>query len=212
VSSTQKDFLKSIDGLSEVQWKFKAAPERWSVAEVAEHIALSEEMFNENITGKILKTPAATAEQKAKTQGLDDKILQGLPDWTNKFKAPEKLQPASKFASAKEAAKAFNARRDALIALANKTPESELRSHVSGPSPMGDLDGYQWMLFMASHTRRHVAQIDEVKADPSFPKKQASEDERAPPLRGGTLRTARPRCGGAEKGRWRGQQGREPRR
>jgi len=67
--------------------------------------------------------------------------------------------------------KAFNARRDALIALANKTPESELRSHVSGPSPMGDLDGYQWMLFMAAHTRRHIAQIEEVKADPCFPKK-----------------------------------------
>jgi len=171
LTQTQKDFLKSIDGLSEAQWKFKAAPDRWSVAEVAEHIALSEEMFNENITGKVLKTPAATAEQKAKTQGLDDKILQGLPDRTNKFKAPEKLQPASKFASAQEVAKAFNARRDAFIALAKKTPESELRSHVSGPSPMGDLDGYQWMLFMASHTRRHVAQIEEVKADLNFPKK-----------------------------------------
>jgi hypothetical protein len=171
LTQTQKDFLQSIDGLSEAQWKFKPAPDRWSVAEVAEHIALSEEMFNESITGKILKTPAATAEQKAKTQGLDDKILQGLPDRTNKFKAPEKLQPASKFASAKEAAKAFNAKRDALISLAKKTPESELRSHVSGPSPMGDLDGFQWMLFMAAHSKRHVAQIDEVKADPNFPKK-----------------------------------------
>ncbi len=171
LTQTQKDFLESIDGLSEAQWKFKPAPERWSVAEVAEHIALSEEMFNENITGKILKTPAATAEQKAKTQGLEEQILQGLPDRTNKFKAPEKLQPASKFASAKEAAKAFNAKRDALIALAKKTPESELRSHVSGPSPMGDLDGYQWMLFMAAHSKRHVAQIAEVKADPNFPKK-----------------------------------------
>ncbi|WP_309891102.1 DinB family protein [Archangium sp.] len=171
LTQTQKDFLKSIEGLSEAQWKFKPAPERWSIAEVAEHIALSEEMFNENITGKILKTPAATAERKAKTQGLDDKILQGLPDRTNKFKAPEKLQPASKFASTQEVAKAFNARRDAFIALAEKTPESELRSHVSGPSPMGDLDGYQWMLFMASHTKRHVAQIEEVKADLNFPKK-----------------------------------------
>lgn len=171
LTQTQKDFLESIDGLSEAQWKFKPAPDRWSVAEVAEHIALSEETFNENITGKVLKTPAATAEQKAKTQGLDDKILQALPDRTNKYKAPEKLQPASKFASAKEAAKAFNARRDAIIDLAKKTPESELRSHVSGPSPMGDLDAYQWMLFMAAHSKRHTAQIAEVKADPNFPKK-----------------------------------------
>lgn len=171
LTQTQKDFLKSIDGLSEAQWKFKPAPDRWSVAEVAEHIALSEDMFGDNITGKILKTPAATAEQKAKTQGLEEKILQGIPDRTNKFKAPEQLQPASKFASAKEAAKAFNARREAHIALAKGTPESELRSHVSGPSPLGDLDAYQWMLFMATHTKRHTAQIEEVKADPAFPKK-----------------------------------------
>ena len=171
LTQTHKDFLKSIDGLSEAQWKFKPAPDRWSVAEVAEHIVLSEEMFSENITGKVLKTPAATAEQKAKTQGLEDKILQGVPDRTNKFKAPEKLQPASKFASAKEATKAFNAQREALITLAQATPESELRSHVSGPSPIGDLDGYQWMLFMAAHSKRHIAQLEEVKADPNFPKK-----------------------------------------
>ncbi|OJT23529.1 hypothetical protein BO221_16105 [Archangium sp. Cb G35] len=171
LSQTQKDFLKSIDGLSEAQWKFKPTPERWSVAEVAEHIILSEEMFGENISGKVLKTPAATAEQKAKTQGLEDKILQGIPDRTTKHKAPEKLQPASKFASAQDAAKAFKDRRDANIALAKTTPESELRSHVSGPSPIGDLDAYQWMLFMAAHAKRHVAQIEEVVADPSFPKK-----------------------------------------
>ncbi|WP_257461524.1 DinB family protein [Archangium lipolyticum] len=171
LTQTQKDFLKSIDGLSEAQWKFKPAPDRWSVAEVAEHIALSEEMFAENITGKVLKTPAATAEQKAKTQGLEEKILQGIPDRTNKHKAPEKLQPASKFASAKEAAKAFNTKREAIITLVKGTPESELRSHVSGPSPMGELDAYQWMLFTAAHSKRHIAQIEEVKADPNFPKK-----------------------------------------
>jgi hypothetical protein len=36
---------------------------------------------------------------------------------------------------------------------------------------MGELDAYQWMLFMAAHSKRHLAQIEEVKADPNFPKK-----------------------------------------
>ncbi|MFY0565623.1 DinB family protein [Archangium lansingense] len=171
LTQTQQDFLKSIKGLSEAQWKFKPAPDRWSIAEVAEHIALSEQSIGGNITDNVLKSPPATAEQKAKTQGLDDKLLQGIPDRTNKYKAPEKLQPAGKFASAKDAAKAFNAKRDELIDVAKKTPESELRSHVGGPSPMGDMDGYQWMLFTAGHSKRHTAQIEEVKADPNFPKK-----------------------------------------
>src|ERR1035441_9369419 len=42
---TPDAFLKSIAGLSEKQWRFKPAPDRWSVAEVAEHIAVSESMI-----------------------------------------------------------------------------------------------------------------------------------------------------------------------
>ena len=35
---THDAFVKSISGLSIKQWTFKPAPDRWSVAEVAEHI------------------------------------------------------------------------------------------------------------------------------------------------------------------------------
>src|ERR1700693_1961534 len=42
LQSTHDAFLKSIAGLSEKQWRFKPAPDRWSVAEVSEHIAVSE--------------------------------------------------------------------------------------------------------------------------------------------------------------------------
>ena len=40
--TTRDNFLKSIAGLSQAQWTFKPAPDRWSVAEVAEHITVSE--------------------------------------------------------------------------------------------------------------------------------------------------------------------------
>jgi hypothetical protein len=33
------------------------------------------------------------------------------------------------------------------------------------------LDGYEWVLFISAHSERHTKQIDEVKADPTFPKK-----------------------------------------
>ncbi len=42
LQATRDAFLKSIAGLSEKQWRFKPAPDRWSVAEVSEHIAVSE--------------------------------------------------------------------------------------------------------------------------------------------------------------------------
>src|SRR5262245_52360954 len=58
LEDTRKKFLDSLQGLSEAQWKFKPGPDRWSVAEVAEHIAISEETILGLITGQILKSPA----------------------------------------------------------------------------------------------------------------------------------------------------------
>jgi hypothetical protein len=45
-----------------------------------------------------------------------------------------------------------------------------LREHVAD-SPMGKLDGYEFVLLIAAHSERHTKQINEVKADPNFPKK-----------------------------------------
>ena len=39
--TTRDNFLNSISGLSQKQWTFKPAPDRWSVGEVAEHITVS---------------------------------------------------------------------------------------------------------------------------------------------------------------------------
>ena len=52
LQATHDAFLKSIAGLSEKQWKFKPAPDRWSVAEVSEHIAVSESTILALVQGK----------------------------------------------------------------------------------------------------------------------------------------------------------------
>jgi hypothetical protein len=169
MNQTKKDFLKSIKGVSEVQWKFKAAPDRWSIAEVAEHITLSEDFIGGNIKDKMMKE-TATAEQKEKTKGKEDQIVQMVTDRSRKAQAPEQLKPAGKFANAKEVAKLFSEKRDANIKWAKATGEPELRNHIA-PGPIGELDTYEWLLFMAAHSKRHTLQIEEVKADPNYPKK-----------------------------------------
>jgi hypothetical protein len=35
---------------------------------------------------------------------------------------------------------------------------------------LGPLDAYQWILLISAHSERHTKQIEEVKADPNFPK------------------------------------------
>jgi len=47
---------------------------------------------------------------------------------------------------------------------------TRLRLHFQ-ESPIGVLDGFQWFLFLASHSERHLKQIEEVKSDPHYPKR-----------------------------------------
>ncbi len=166
--TTRGNFLKSISGLSEKQWNFKPAPDRWSAAEVAEHIAVSESAIAGMVKERVLKSPAAP-ENREQVKGKDELILEKVPDRSVKAKAPEFLQPTHRWATREELTKAFEQSRAANIEFVRTTDE-DLRDHF-GPHPVfGLLDGYQWMLLVAAHSARHTAQIEEVKADPNFPK------------------------------------------
>jgi uncharacterized damage-inducible protein DinB len=169
LEDTRKKFLDSLQGLSEAQWKFKSAPDRWSVAEVAEHIALSEELILGLITGQILKSPAAP-EKKESVKGKEEMLRKTLPNRSQKVQAPEVLKPTNRWATQAELVKAFQASRDNTIKYV-QTTQDDLRSHF-GPHPVfKDLDAYQWLFLLSGHSERHTEQIKEVKADPNFPKK-----------------------------------------
>jgi len=171
LEGSKKAFLDATKGLSEAQWNFKAAPERWSVKECAEHIALSEGFIVGIVTERIMKAPA-NPEKKAAAAGKDDKIVAMLQDRSHKATAPEPIDPAKNPAmSGDEAVKLFVDNRAKTIAYI-KTTQDDLRDHLfDHPVPaIGTLDAYQWILLTSGHSRRHTLQILEVKADPSFPK------------------------------------------
>jgi uncharacterized damage-inducible protein DinB len=169
LEETRKNFLDSVKGLSEAQWKFKAAPDRWSVAEVAEHIAVSEETLMGLVTEQIMKSPA-TPEKKEAAKGKDAQLRQQVEDRSTRVQAPEMLKPTSRWATQAELVKSFNTSRDKTINYIQTTQE-DLRSHF-GPHPiLKDLDAYQWITLISAHCARHTDQIKEVKADPNFPKK-----------------------------------------
>jgi hypothetical protein len=67
-------FLDATQGLSVAQWNFKPSPERWSVAECANHIALTEGFVFAFVTDQVLKS-AATSEKREATNGRDELIV-----------------------------------------------------------------------------------------------------------------------------------------
>src|ERR1700680_2854280 len=120
----RKLLLDAVAGLSEAQWNFKPGPDRWSVAEVAEHITLAED-FLLNASQQILTTPA-TPDKKAEVQGKDEMILTKTLDRSRKGTAPEPLVPSHKWASQQEMIEQYKKSRDRTIAYVAST-QDELR-------------------------------------------------------------------------------------
>jgi hypothetical protein len=168
LQTTRENFLKSIAGLSEKQWTFKPAPDRWSVAEVAEHITLSEGTILGLVQSRLMQSPAAP-EKREQVKGKDELILERVPDRSHKAQAPEILRPTGRWANEADLVKEFEQRRAVTIEYV-RTTNDDLRDHFFDHPVFGTLDGYQWLLLLATHSGRHTAQIEEVKADPNFPK------------------------------------------
>jgi hypothetical protein len=166
LETTKKGVLEATKGLSEAQWNFKPAPERWSVAQVMEHIAAAEDFIRGMVKEKIMMAPAGEPGRDVKK--TDDGVLAMVPDRTTKLQAPEPLVPTNRFGSPDASIKHFVESR-ATTEDFLKTATG-LRDHVAD-SPMGKLEGYEFVLLIAAHSERHTKQINEVKADPNFPKK-----------------------------------------
>jgi DinB superfamily len=167
LNASREKFVASVTGLSDAQLKFKSAPDRWSIAEVAEHITLSEDFLFNMVTDKALKTPLTPDKERKFT---DEQILAFLTNRSTKFPAPDPLKPAGKWSSMTETMQEFDKRRARTIDFV-KTTDVDLRSHFMPFGNSGDADALQWTLFVSGHCERHTAQINEVKADPNFPKK-----------------------------------------
>ena len=165
LEKTRDGVVAATKGLSDSQMKFKPAPDRWSVAETLEHIALAEDFLMQNVTQNVMKAPAGLADRD--TAKIDAMVLAMVPDRSHKAQAPPQLVPTGRW-SPSETLDHFLKSRARTIVFLKSTPA--LREHVAD-SPIGQpMDAYEWLLFIAAHSERHTKQIDEVKADPNFPK------------------------------------------
>ena len=166
LAETRQKFLDSVSGLSDAQWTFKAAPDRWSIAEVAEHIAVSESSILQLVTDKVVKAPAAPADAP---RIPDEKVVAAVADRTERFQAPEFLRPTNRYSSREALVKDFSEARDRTTNYV-KTTTDDLRNHAAPHPVLKTLDGYQWLLLISAHSARHTAQIEEVKTSAGYPK------------------------------------------
>jgi hypothetical protein len=172
---TQRMYRDEVKGLSSEQWRFKPLPHRWSVAECAEHIILTERWLLSEFREKFARTPEpayifhwrkpkplpgdfSPAPRSIRKNIYRERIAQETdrsrvdPNRPPEGDPPEpSLAPRSRFASPE----------DAVADL--------YENYVYPGAGTRLLDGYEYLLRLPAHSERHVAQMREVKGHPDFP-------------------------------------------
>jgi hypothetical protein len=165
--ASREKFLSVLDGVSPDQAKFKPNAEQWSILELAEHIAISDESLRGLIRGA-LKRPAQP-ELMEEVQAKDHRYKRETrPHPKGVNKAPEALCPHNRFTTLAEAEAEFKRQRADTIAYA-ETTQDELRDHMAPHPAFGAMDAYQWLVACALHAESHAMHIEEVKKDPNYP-------------------------------------------
>ncbi|MFI5154608.1 MAG: DinB family protein [Chitinophagales bacterium] len=168
LNQTRDLLLKDVKNLSDTQLNFKSSPERWSVAECIEHIAITESLLR-SIVNDSLALPA-NPSRRTEVKVSDTTIIRVVTDRSHKSTTPERFRPSNRFGNTAGALKEFVTQRDTTIEFV-MTTDADLRDHYGHHGIMGVIDCYQAIILIGAHSRRHTLQIEEVMADPNFPKK-----------------------------------------
>lgn len=140
----------------------KPAPERWSAAEVLEHVSIVERIFTGRIGDAIVAARSGgLAQESGGRSPLPDAIEARMSDRVNKRNAPEAAHPTGTLDSvaAWTAVESGHQRLRELVTAA----DGLALSGVTIEHPFfGAMTVYQFVELMAAHEGRHTEQIKEI--------------------------------------------------
>ena len=151
----------AVDHVPSARRNERPAPDRWSVAEVLEHLAIVEKAVLKVCSRQL----AAAREHGVAPETEVTSIRQTLPpervaSRERPLVAPDAVAPKGMDAAA--AWSEVEATRARFVEFV-KSCDGLALSGISFPHPaMGTLNMYQWLLFCAGHHARHAAQIREI--------------------------------------------------
>jgi len=163
LDATRATLHATVDAVPASIRETRPAPDRWSVAEVLEHLSRVEEQLTRLLTMKLAE---------AKTNGLlvpelETSAVAGtldrakIVDRGRRIIAGDRVLPRGEMDTAAALA-SLRRSRTALRELVAAHDGQSLTA-VSFPHPvLGVIDGYQWFLFIGAHELRHAGQIREI--------------------------------------------------
>jgi hypothetical protein len=166
LTSTLDAVLAACHGLSASQLSAKPNATAWSIEQTLEHMVIVEEFTLGPLAGMLLS--ATPQESEAPTHEVDAFIQQAFADRTYKVDTPPFLVPPGT-AKAAESLQRLRDNNEKLIAMLGadcifrnlRIDSMPLESASQGR--YRTMDGYQFILFTATHNARHTKQILELR-------------------------------------------------
>lgn len=140
----------------------RPAPDRWSVGEVLDHLAIIERRIARLLARRIEAARAAGLGPEWETSPVLDTLdSQRIRDRSQRVEAPEAFRPQS----GSDAASAWTALQESRADLraAILGGDGLALSEMTQEHPvLGMINLYQWMIFVGAHETRHEGQLREI--------------------------------------------------
>jgi|SRR5215203_1023673 len=165
LTRTRDSVIKETANLTEAQWNFKESPERWSIRQVTEHIAIWELLLMHEIS-RALGT-SAHPEWQAKPDSLYlGFILEEKPHISVEYTKPFTYTLPLGMNNGKNNVAWFLKMRNESVDYL-KTAKEDLRVfYLKETRP----NVHQVYIYVFGHSERHLRQIRKIKSNPNYPK------------------------------------------
>jgi hypothetical protein len=139
--------------------------DRWSVAQVLQHLTIIEKRVGMGMTKWIADARAAGTGPETETSSVMKSLpLELIVDRSQRRPAPEEVRPQADI-NAESAWAALEEARETVRA-AILGADGLALSEVVQPHPiLGPINLYQWALFVGSHEVRHTGQVREIAGE-----------------------------------------------
>jgi hypothetical protein len=161
VEEKRKELLQSLAGVPSDRLGTRASADGWSVSEILDHLSIVEA----GIARLIAKRAARAREAGLGDETSTESVLASFDpyrsrlDATTEMRAPTTTLPRANV-EIKEAIKGLETSREALRAAVSTASGLSL-SEIKHTHPiLGELDLYQWLIFVGHHEGRHRKQIE----------------------------------------------------
>jgi hypothetical protein len=154
--------LGAASSLPQERWSERPAADRWSVSEVCWHLQRVETGVAKLIRKRAneARTSGHPAED-AESSLLNSLDGQRVMDRSLRLQAPTQITP-TEMPSAADVQQQLNESR-AMLRAAVAEADGLALSSIKHPHPvLGEIDLYQWILFVGQHEARHAEQITEA--------------------------------------------------